>query len=68
MIDQSIEIQRTRFFESCLKLVEQSYSRLALLVIVKSLESSSEEKLTLLFLETSFCLKRTLRTHELDYF
>ena len=30
-----------QFFESCLKLVKQKYSRLALLIIVRSLESYS---------------------------
>ena len=37
-IDQGLKIQLTQFFESCLKNFQQSYSRLALLAIVRSLE------------------------------
>ena len=33
-------MQRTRFFKSCLKYVEQNYPRLALLNIVRSLKST----------------------------
>ena len=40
LFDQDIEAQRIQFFQSCLKLVQQKYSRLALLIIVRSLESS----------------------------
>ena len=42
--DEGIKMQRTRFFESCLKYVEQNYSRLALLIIVRSLKSTGVGK------------------------
>ena len=42
-IDQGVEIQCTRFSASCFQLVLQSYSRLVLLVIVRSQESSIAE-------------------------
>ena len=37
-IDQGLKIQLTQFFECCLKNFQQSYSRLALLALVRSLE------------------------------
>ena len=42
--DEGIKMQRTPFFESCLKYVEQNYSRLALLIIVRSLKSTGVGK------------------------
>ena len=36
--DQGLKIQLTQFFECCLKNFQQSYSRLALLALVRSLE------------------------------